>query len=273
MKDNKPDNIIDNFIDWSPDSLSRKRKREKSGSEQIDHGIQESYATDLKPPSLVQTISPRSSSIASPSDTSLPDLQDLLHPRQVPLSDTIMPALDESVDLQEVEPDITALKDDLLFSTFLRSRSSSCFSKQGNSDYKASQLQHSPTQAACHFMESSLNPAESVERDVIEIPDRPTPTKKPRIILRLCPSEVEAKPRIKLRLKKPDAKSSTKQSNKVIIGRIADGHIDLKRSQDRRRQTSAQESTAVEVRTTSSRRTRIGREIKPTKKATKARKC
>ena len=272
-KDSKPDGTTNRFIDWNSDLISRKRKREESDSGNIDLSVEEVCIPDSKTPILVQTVSPHSLSITLPSDTSLPDTQELLHPRQISLPDTAIPSLDDAMNLPEIEPDVTALDDDSLFSTFLRSRSSSYFLEQKDSNNEALHLQSSPMQDVCTPMNSDPSSAESIERGVMEIPDSPPRTKKPRIIMRLRPPEIKAKPKLILQVKKLEVKSSVKQSKKGIFKKGPESHIGSEMSQKRPRsrrqshQSANHGNAAVELRATVSRQTRIGREIKPTKKA------
>ena len=169
------------------------------------------------------------------SNTSLPDLQNLLYSRYILLSDIIMPVLNKNINLQKIEPDIIVFKNNLLFFIYLRSRFSSCFSKQENNNHKILQMQYSPIQNIYYFIKSNFNSIKFVKRDVIEIFNKLLSTKKFCIILRLYSLKVKTKPKIILRLEKLNAKSSTKQLKKVIIDPNADGYIDLKNSQNRRR--------------------------------------
>ncbi|KAI4151459.1 MAG: hypothetical protein LQ340_003474 [Diploschistes diacapsis] len=123
-------------------------------------------------------------------------------------------------------------------------------------------------------LRSTTTPAKSIERDVIEISDSPPQTKRPHVILRLHPRTEKAKPKIILRVKKLEAKSSVKQLKKGIFKRDAEGHNEPKRRQKKpRRQTSRplnHGKAAAELQATISRRTRTARAIKPTKKAAEA---
>ena len=205
-----------------------------------------------------ETVLPSSLSISTPSDASLPDIQELLYPSQVSLPDTTLLGLNNTISSSKTEPDTTTLHDNALFLKFLRSRSSSCFLKQKGDNDKKLCLQSLLVQNVCASGDSSFGPAASIEPDVIEIPDSPPPIKKPKIILRV---------------KKPEVQSSVKPSKKGIL-KSNGGHVDPKNHKRHRPQSTqsiSHKSTAVELRTTISRRTRIGREVKPTKKAAEAR--